>query len=139
MARPVILFLDGNVVIYRFEGTRELQLRAAGVIDALAHKHPGATLAVSRLTCLECLSKPMATGDAPLLARYESFFATTRMAELEASVVAHATRLRANQRLKTPDALVAASALALPPPVLFVTADAGFSRVPGLNIHLIAP
>lgn len=135
----MILFLDSNIVIYRFEGTRELQLLAAGAIDSLAQAHPNATLAVSRLTRMECLAKPMAAGNEALLARYEAYFAKVRMVELDASVVEQATRLRAWHRLKTPDALVAASALALAAPLLFVTADAGFSRVPGLPVHLVEP
>ena len=135
----MILFLDSNVVIYRFEGTRELQLQAAGAIDGLAQAHPDATLAVSRLTRMECLTKPLAAGDEALLARYEAYFAKVRIVELDTSVLEQATRLRACHRLKTPDALVAASALALPAPLLFVTADAGFSRVPCLPVHLVAP
>lgn len=132
------MFLDSNVVIYRFEGTRELQLQAAGAIDHLAQQHPQATLAVSRLTRMECLVKPMATSDEALLARYETYFAKVRIVELDAAVVEQATRLRARYRLKTPDALVATSALALPQPLIFVTADTAFSRVPGLPVHLIS-
>lgn len=137
MGRAVILFLDSNIVIYRFEGTHALQLLAAGAVDALVQRHPQASLAVSRLTRMECLTKPLAEQDDALLARYDAFFAQVRMVELDAGVIDQATRLRALHRLKTPDALVAACALSLPAPTLFITADAGFRRVPDLAVEWV--
>ena len=58
--------------------------------------------------------------------------------ELSAAVVEQATVLRVRYGLKTPDALQAACAMALPAPTLFVTGDQGFAKVAGLDVRLIA-
>jgi predicted nucleic acid-binding protein len=65
------------------------------------------------LTRFECRVKPLAQGNQALLTRFETFFARddiTRI-ELSAMVFDLATRLRAQHRLKTPDALHLAAAI----------------------------
>ena len=56
--------------------------------------------------------------------------------EVSAAVDA-ATLLRARDGLKIPDALQAASALVASARPVFVTADAGFAKVSGLDVRLI--
>lgn len=135
----MILFFDACALIYRFEGLPAFQAAAARVVAAARLEHPQARPACSRLSRLECRVKPLRQGDQALLARYERFFADPGlcMAELDAGVIEHATRLRAATGLKTPDALHAACALALASPVLFITGDAGFDRVTGLDVRRI--
>ncbi|MDF1486433.1 PIN domain-containing protein [Ramlibacter sp. H39-3-26] len=134
----MILLLDSSTLIYRFEGTPAIQAAAAAHIAELAQGAPSATLAVSRLSLLECRVKPLREGDGGLLARYDAWFATvSRIVELDAAVVGAATLLRARHGLKTPDALVAACALSLPSPRVLVSGDAGFQRVPGLQASCI--
>lgn len=56
---------------------------------------------------------------------------------LDACALSIVSRLRAHYGRKTPDALQAASAIAIPGAPLFVTADAGFTKVADLDVRLI--
>ena len=73
-----------------------------------------------------------------MLRRYDDFFAAVQIIELSPAVVDAATHLRARYGLKTPDALQAACGFAAPQRALFVTADAEFSKVAGLDVRLIS-
>ncbi len=136
----MIFFLDANILIWRFEGQPPYHLAARETLDELRGLHAGATLTVSRLSWLECRIKPLRDDDQALLARYAELFAGgVRVVELTAEVVDGAAELRAKFGLKTPDALQAASALRLPGPLIFLTGDAGFLRVKGLQVRVIKP
>jgi predicted nucleic acid-binding protein len=89
------------------------------------------------MSVLECRVKPLREGNAALLKRYDDFFASVRIVELSAAVVDAATLLRARDGLKTPDALQAASAFVASESPVFVTVDAGFAKVSGLDLRLI--
>ncbi|QIT55849.1 type II toxin-antitoxin system VapC family toxin [Aquisalimonas sp. 2447] len=57
---------------------------------------------------------------------------------LDALVIDKATELRARHRLRTPDALQAASLLTHAPDGTLVTGDGDFLKVPGLHVrHII--
>ncbi|MEK6789318.1 MAG: PIN domain-containing protein [Pseudomonadota bacterium] len=134
------VFLDANALIYLFEGEAAFAESVQQVIlRCLQPSHAG--LVISALTLLECRVRPMRHQQLELLQRYDDFFASTdlRVAELNPAVMQIATVLRAHHGLKTPDALQAASCLALPGEHVFITADAGFRRVPGLQIEWLAP
>lgn len=133
----MIVFLDACALIYRFEGSAAFRDAATRTIAQLVEGCESIELAVSRLSVLECRIKPLRDGNAMLLKRYDDFFAAVRMVELSADVVNLATLLRVRNKLKTPDALQAACALSLSGDVHFVTADAAFSAVTGLNVHPI--
>ena len=83
---------------------------------------------------------PALWGDQASLDRFEALFAQPDLlvVELSASVVELATQLRANHGLRTPDALQAACCLELGPEAVMITDDAGFQRVQGLQVCLIA-
>lgn len=70
-------------------------------------------LAVSDLTRLECRIFPMLRNDARLLSVYDAFFAlpSVHHVPMDTAVFDLATRLRAQHRLKTPDALHLAAAI----------------------------
>ena len=133
------LFLDACVLIYRFEGAAPFRNAAIDTLAQLCAQQPSVELMASRLSVLECRVKPLREGDAVLLKRYDDFFAAVRIVELSAEVVDVATQLRARYGLKTPDALQAASAVVASDRTLFVTADAGFAKVTGLDVRLIRP
>lgn len=135
----MILFFDASALIYRFEGVPAFQSAAVALVAELTQAHPEARPAVSRLSLLECRVKPLRDKNRPLLARYKHFFAAPglRIVDLEGWVIDRATRLRAGGGLKTPDALQAACALSLPKPLIFITGDAGFERVKGLQVRRI--
>ena len=134
------LFLDANILIWRFEGEPPFHLAARQSLDELRVLHAGATLTVSRLSWLECRIKPLRDDDQVLLARYAELFAGgVRVVELTSEVVDSAAGLRAKYGLKTPGALQAASALRLPGPLIFLTGDTGFARVKGLQVKVVKP
>jgi predicted nucleic acid-binding protein len=129
--------LDACALIYRFEGAVKFRTAAMELMAQLSAQQTSVELAVSRLSVLECRVKPLREGNAALLKRYDDFFASVRIVELSAAVVDAATLLRARDGLKTPDALQAASALVASERPVFVTADAGFAKVSGLDVRLI--
>ena len=125
------------MLIYRFEGAVKFRTAAMELMAQLSAQQTSVELAVSRLSVLECRVKPLREGNAVLLKRYDDFFANVRIVELSAAVVDAATLLRARDGLKTPDALQAASAFVASERPVFVTADAGFAKVSGLDVRLI--
>ena len=131
------LFLDACALIYRFEGAAPFRNAAMDLMAQLTAQQASVELAVSRLSVLECRVKPLREGNTTLLKRYDDFFAAVHIVELSAPVVDAATHLRARYGLKTPDALQAACAFAASEGTLFVTADAGFAKVAGLDVRLI--
>lgn len=133
----MILFFDASALIYQVEGGAAWHVAAERALAPWRGRPH--SIAVSRLSVLECKVKPLREGNTRLLARYEELFARTVIAELLPGVIDLATHLRAHHGLKTPDALQAACALSRPSPVKFITGDAGFQRVPGLDVVLLAP
>jgi len=73
--------------------------------------------------------------------RYEEFFADPGLlvVPLSQTVRDQATRLRAERRLKTPDAIQAACALEFGEQVPFVTGDRDFAQVAELAVHAVRP
>ena len=135
-----MLFLDACALIYRFEGDGAFRQATTTLLAQLSEQNAGTVaIAVSRLSVLECRVKPIREGDSGLLQQYDAFFSACHIVEMNAAVVEQATALRVRHGLKTPDALQAASAMALPAPVCFVTGDQAFSKVAGLDVRLIAP
>jgi predicted nucleic acid-binding protein len=132
------VFLDACAIIYRVEAVAPFHLR----FDALLRDTAGAgepSLAVARLSLLECRTKPLREGDAGLLACYDRFFDAAGLTIVESSpkVIDLATQIRANFMLQTSDAIQAASCLVLGRDTQFVTADAAFAKVAGLRLRFI--
>lgn len=136
----LIAFLDANALIYLLEGEAEQARRVQDCLRELASEAPRLTIAMSRLSWLECRIKPLRAADAALLSRYDSFFASPDLhwMELDRATVELATTLRARHGLRTPDALQAAGCLKAGTPHAFITGDRGFSRVPGLACRFVA-
>ncbi len=136
----MILFLDANIIIYRVEAVEPFNRQLFAAVQELVARHPDAGFAVSRLSMLECLVKPLREQNAAEIERYRSFFASSglQIVEVSSQVVETATLLRARHGLRTPDAIQAASALSLKVPVTFLTGDKQFTKVPGLNVRLVA-
>lgn len=135
MGRPLI-YLDANVVIRLVEGD-------AATVSPLAARLAASlgvpqSLITSRLTRLECRSKPLRAGDRLTLAQYDVFFAGCELvlAELSAAVVERATDLRAKYNLKTPDALHYASAVETGAAV-FLSGDHVFSRCTEVPVEIL--
>ena len=132
----MIVFLDACVLIYWIEAQEPYHSRVISRMNELWRRDRNRQLALSRLSILECLVKPMREQDARVENAYREFFAAPDLlwVELTADVIENAARLRAQARLKTPDALQASSALSLGDEVLFLTNDDRFESVKGLNV-----
>jgi len=99
----------------------------------------GARVVTSKLSWLEVLTGPLKAGDVVLETTYRAVLDTSpdvRMLPISRAVLERAARPRAGTGLKTPDAIHAATALA-GGRALFVTNDAAFRRVPGLNVIVL--
>ena len=136
----MILFLDANIIIYRVEVVEPFNQRILAEVQALVAQHRNAGFAVSRLSMMECLVKPLREQNSTDVERYRGFFAATGLQIIEVSslVIETATLIRARHGLRTPDAIQAASAMSIKGPVMFITGDKQFSKVPGLNVRLVS-
>lgn len=135
----MIAFLDASALIYLIEGNEPFGSRVRQALAAAARQHAGLGAAVSRLTWLECRVGPMKSNDNALLGVYDAFFAQPDLQwiELSKDVVELAAAIRVRHGLRTPDALQAASCLQLGTH-LFLTGDAAFQRVTGLNVTVLS-
>ncbi len=99
--------LDACSIIYLVEA--ESPFHAVVVRRLLEHQNdPASRLLTSRLSCLECRTRPVRDKDRRLLAAYDQLFGANRMliVEITAEVVETATTLRARQGFKTPDEFI---------------------------------
>jgi predicted nucleic acid-binding protein len=96
------------------------------------------SLITSRLTRLECRSKPLRAGDLATLARFDVFFAGIELilAEVSPAVIERATVLRARYNLKTPDAIHFATAIE-GGATLFLTGDRALARCSEVVVELL--
>lgn len=135
MGRPLI-YLDANVVIRLVEGDAATRAPLAARI-ATSLGVPG-SLVTSRLSRLECRTKPLRAGDAATLAAFEVFFAGVELTltEVSPAVVERATDMRARYGLKTPDALHYATAVEVGATV-FLTGDRGLTRCVEVPVEVL--
>jgi predicted nucleic acid-binding protein len=89
--------------------------------------------AVTTFTVAEVLTGPLLAGEEALARRYRAVLESWQYVELDGGTAESAARLRAALRLKLPDAVQAASALAINAAAL-VTHDRDFSRVRSLRV-----
>jgi predicted nucleic acid-binding protein len=135
----VILFFAASALIYLIEGHEPFAAKVRSELANAAQQYANARAGLSRLTWLECRVGPMKSNDITTLNAFDAFFARPdlRWVELIREVVELAAVIRVNHGLKTPDALQAASCLQLGADHLFLTGDASFNRVAGLNVRLL--
>jgi predicted nucleic acid-binding protein len=135
----VIAFFDASALIYLIEGKEPFANNVRNELAAAARKHPDLGSGVSRLTWLECRVGPMKSNDSAMLAAFDEFFARPDLVwvELTKGVVELAAAIRVRHGLRTPDCLQAACCLQLGAKHLFLTGDAAFKRVAGLNVKVL--
>ena len=135
----MIAFFDASALIYLVEGSEPFAERGRAELSSWAKRHPDAIAALSRLSWLECRVRPARENDHLTLAAFDAFFARPDLlwVELTKDVVELATAVRVRHGLRTPDALQAASCLQLGAGHVFLTGDAAFARVAGLNARLL--
>jgi predicted nucleic acid-binding protein len=89
--------------------------------------------AVATVTLAEVLTGPLAAGDEALAKRYRTVMESWQVVDLTADLAETAARFRATLKLKLPDAIQLASAIAVNADAL-VTHDRDFSKVTAIPI-----
>lgn len=130
------VYLDVNPIIYTVEKHPDYgpllepmwQAAQVGTIEVIS----------SELAIMETLVGPLKSGDAVLERQYEQALLGTdlRLLIITQVVLRRAAQLRATTRLKTPDAIHAATAQQAGC-ALFVTNDVGYRGVPGLPLVIL--
>ena len=103
------IYWDSCIFIYRVQTVDPWK----HTIERLLLDIPDFRLVLTELTRLECLVLPTRTNDSHLHTLYEQIFSLPIIQDiaLDRSVFHLATELRANDRIKTPDAIHLAAAL----------------------------
>jgi predicted nucleic acid-binding protein len=119
---PIICFLEAHP-------------KLAGVFSSLFEQQAAGDLhfATTTVTIAEVLTGPLQSGNEALAERYRAILESWQVVDLTANLAESAARLRASFRLKLPDAIPAASALAINADAL-VTHDRDLSRVRSLRV-----
>jgi len=134
------IFLDACVIIYIFEAKEPFYSKVKETLAAIINETPEASIAISRLSIIECLVQPLRQQDTLIIEQYRSFFARQdlKIIELSPGIVEKALWLRVHYNLRTPDALQAASALELDTmETAFLTGDKSLKKVPELNVIMV--
>jgi predicted nucleic acid-binding protein len=130
------VYLDANPIIY----TVEKHPVYGPLLQPLWQAAQAKTIEVvtSELALLETLVGPLKKGDTTLEQAFEQALLGTemRLLPITQTILRGAAHLRATTKLRTPDALHAATAQQVGC-VLFVTNDVGFRGVPGLPVVLL--
>jgi predicted nucleic acid-binding protein len=136
----VIAFFDASALIYLIEGAEPFAGRVRTNLAQIAKRYRDVDAAISRLSWLECRIRPMRNSELAILEAFDEFFARPDLiwVELTKDVIELATAIRVKHGLRTPDALQAACCLQLGAQHLFLTGDAGFRKVTGLSVRILA-
>jgi predicted nucleic acid-binding protein len=128
-------YLDACSIIYLTEGAPPWR----GAVEARLNALPATSrIVTSRISRLECRSKPTRDRDAALLARYDAAFAKARVVEITATIVERATELRARYGFRSPDAIHLATAIDSGADV-FITGDAPLARCTEITVDVLTP
>jgi len=133
------VYLDASTIIYLVEAESPFHAAATQSV-ARFRNDPESQLVTSRLSCLECRTKPIREADVDLVAKYDAFFRQRRLVvvEVTAAIIERATLLRARDRFKTPDAIHIATAIEEKAD-LFLTGDEDLKRCSELTVDILCP
>jgi predicted nucleic acid-binding protein len=126
-----LLLIDSAPIIYVLEGRARLADRFRPLFAA--HAEGRFRFAVTTITVAEVLTGPLQAGDEELVQRYRAVLESWQVVDLNVQIAEAAARLRATLKLKLPDAVQAASAVAIDADAL-VTHDRDFSRLGSLRV-----
>ena len=126
-----LLLVDSAPLIYVLERHPELERRFVPYFER--HSRGEISFAVTTITIAEVLTGPLISGDEALARRYRALLESWQVVDLSLEIAESAARLRARLKLKLPDAIQAASALAIHADAL-LTHDRDLSRVTALPI-----
>jgi len=125
------VLVDTAPWIYVLESHPQFADRFVSLFEAAAKGH--VLIALSTITLAEVLTGAFKAGQTALTKRYEKALLQYRVVDVSTPIAALAAQLRAQYRLKLPDALQLATALDIGATAL-VTHDRDFSQVTGLDI-----
>jgi predicted nucleic acid-binding protein len=91
--------------------------------------------AISAITIGEVLTGPLKAGEEALAKRYRALLEAWQVIDVTTEIAESAARLRGSYRLKLPDAIKLASALAINADAL-VTHDRDFSNINGIRVFI---
>jgi uncharacterized protein len=131
------LYIDACCIIYAIEGLPQFKDPVVNRLTQVESR-PDGLLITSRLSRLECRTKPLRDQQQDLLGYYEDFFLRRPLvlAEISPAVIDRATELRAAHGFKTPDAIHLATAIAERADV-FLTGDVALARCPNIQVEVI--
>jgi len=129
--------IDANILIYRVEALEPYAKASLPLWEAL---HRGdCEVITSALTLLEVLVRPLRERNDAIAMIFRDLLLDTAgfvCVPIDRDILELAATLRAEHRLKTPDAIHAATALRSGAS-MFLTNDQGFTRVAGLNAVIL--
>ena len=126
-----LVLVDSAPIIYVLEGNPKLAARFQPLFER--HAKGEIAFAVTTITIAEVLAGPLGAGDEALAKRYRAVLESWQVVELSADIAESAARLRVSLKMKLPDAIQAASAIAVNADAL-VTHDRDFSRLTALKV-----
>lgn len=126
-----LLLMDSAPIIYFLESNPIFGARFRPLFEA--HAAAYIRFAVTTVTVAEVLRGPLQAGEEALARRYRAILESWQCIDLNVGIAESAARLRASLRLELPDAIQAASALAINAAAL-VTHDRDFSKVKSLRV-----
>lgn len=131
------IYIDSVVLIYTLQGN----LGFHKLLEPLWTKFETSNISItsSELIIPEVLVSPLRNGDANLICHYESllFHSGITLIPISREILLLATELRAKHRLKTPDAIHAATSI-YTNCRRFITNDQGFRNIAGLPVVVLS-
>lgn len=132
------VYLDANIFIYSVEMIAPWANELNDVFVGLKSSEFSAV--TSNLSLSECLVLPFKQNRQDLVQVYRKTFLSRsylNVSPIDNDVLIFAANVRAQSNLKLPDAIHAATAL-MQQCTALLTNDAGFSRVPGIELFLLS-
>jgi predicted nucleic acid-binding protein len=131
------IYIDTPVLIYTLENHPDFY----PLLESLWTKFENdrVSIATSELIITEALVSPLRSGNVVSISNYEQliFHAGINLIPIDRSILVAATKLRVKYKLKTPDAIHAATALSIGCD-RFITNDKGFRNIAGLPTLILS-
>ena len=131
LAQGTTVMVDTAPFIYVLEFHPQFAEQFVGLFEAAAAGQ--LTIALSTITLAEVLTGPFKAGQTALAKRYEKALLQYSVIPVSPAIATLAAQLRAQYRLKLPDAIQLATGLDIGA-AAFVTHDRDFSQVTGVEI-----
>lgn len=133
LAHGSLVVVDSAPLIYVLDNHPQFSAQFEGLFEA--HSRGAIAIALSTITLSEVLTGPLKAGAVGLAKRYEHALLKFDVVTVTASIAILSAQLRAQYRLKTPDAIQLATALEIGAAAL-VTHDRDFAEVTGIKVLL---